>query len=82
MIYVPEGFAHGFRTLEPDTRIAYKVSGYYDHDADSGSLWNDPELAIDWRIAPESAIVSDKDRVLSRLSDMDSPFTYAAVSTA
>lgn len=75
-IYVPKGFAHGFRTLEPDTRIAYKVSDYYAPDADSGILWNDPALGIDWQISPDAAVVSDKDRSLPRLDDIESPFAY------
>lgn len=77
-LYVPRGFAHGFATLAPDTHVAYKVDGLYDRDSERGILWNDPDLAIDWGINAKAAVLSDKDQVLPRLKDFDSPFTFAA----
>ncbi len=73
-IYVPVGFAHGFCTLEPETEVVYKVDGYYAPDHDRGLLWNDPELAIDWPVAPEEAILSEKDRRHPRLADLEEYF--------
>jgi dTDP-4-dehydrorhamnose 3,5-epimerase len=75
-LLVPRGFAHGFCTLEPDTVVAYKVDAFYLPAADSGLLWNDPELAVDWPIAPGEAVLSDKDGKLGRFSDFKSPFVY------
>ncbi|HVX99180.1 MAG TPA: dTDP-4-dehydrorhamnose 3,5-epimerase [Pseudorhodoplanes sp.] len=77
-LYVPEGFAHGFCTLENDTLIAYKVSAYYDQASEGGVIWNDPDLRIEWPIAAEAARLSEKDRRLPRLADLTSPFGYAA----
>lgn len=76
-IMIPIGFAHGYLTLEPDTEVFYKVSNYYAPEYDSGLLWNDPDLAIDWRAPPDDVILSEKDGKLPLLRDLDSPFDYA-----
>ena len=68
MLYVPVGFAHGFVTREPDTEVAYKVTGYYAPDCDGGIAWNDPMLGIDWGVTADRATLSDKDRRLPTLS--------------
>jgi dTDP-4-dehydrorhamnose 3,5-epimerase len=75
-LFVPVGFGHAFVTLEPDTEVAYKVSDVYAADCDGGVAWDDPDLAIDWPLPPSGAVLSDKDKVLPRLADFDSPFTY------
>lgn len=74
MLYVPVGFAHGFATLEPDTEVAYKVSDTYAPDCDRGLAWDDPALGIAWGIAPEAAVLSDKDRRHPRLADLGQAF--------
>jgi dTDP-4-dehydrorhamnose 3,5-epimerase len=61
MAYVPEGFAHGFVALE-DSVFSYKCTNVYNKGAESGLLWNDPDLGIDWGI--ENPIVSEKDIIL------------------
>ena len=71
-LWVPRGFAHGFATLEPDTEVLYKVDAYYDREADTGILWNDPALGIDWPVA--DPILSEKDRGAPRLAEIDPPF--------
>ena len=60
-IFVPAGFAHGFVTLEPDTEVIYKVNALYSPQHERGIAWNDPALAIDWRIAAGEAILSARD---------------------
>ncbi|ADH87420.1 dTDP-4-dehydrorhamnose 3,5-epimerase [Ancylobacter novellus DSM 506] len=76
-LFMPHGFAHGFCTLEPDTLIAYKVDAPYSRPNDAGIAWDDPDLAIDWPVTTETAVLSDKDRVQPRLRDYASPFAYA-----
>ncbi|MFG1379712.1 dTDP-4-dehydrorhamnose 3,5-epimerase [Xanthobacter autotrophicus] len=75
-LFVPQGFAHGFCTLVPDTRVAYKVDALYNRASECGIIWNDPDLAIQWGFDGET-ILSDKDRILPRLKDFQSPFAYA-----
>jgi dTDP-4-dehydrorhamnose 3,5-epimerase len=62
MLWIPAGFGHGFLALTDVVGFAYKVTDYYSPQGERTILWNDPELAIPWPVAPESAIVSDKDR--------------------
>jgi dTDP-4-dehydrorhamnose 3,5-epimerase len=61
MLYVPEGFAHGYQTLVDETETFYLVSEFYEPQAERGVRWDDPLFAIDW---PKTAnrIMSDKDR--------------------
>ena len=60
-IFIPAGFAHGFCTLEIDTHVFYKVSAFYSPPNDFGVAWDDPDLGIDWPVAPSKAVLSDKD---------------------
>jgi dTDP-4-dehydrorhamnose 3,5-epimerase len=75
-LWIPVGFAHGFATLEPDTLIHYKVTAPYSAKDDGGLLWNDPEIGIDWPIKAEDAVLSEKDKVQPRLSDLPPVFHY------
>lgn len=59
MMYVPEGFAHGFITLQPDTEAIYMVSAFYSPTHERGLRWNDPRFNITWPRQPE--VLSDKD---------------------
>ncbi|HEX3954926.1 MAG TPA: dTDP-4-dehydrorhamnose 3,5-epimerase [Stellaceae bacterium] len=76
-LFIPEGFAHGFCTLEPNTELVYKVSNYYSAAHDRGLAWNDPALGIDWPIAEAEAITSDKDKRQPTLAESPAHFTYA-----
>jgi dTDP-4-dehydrorhamnose 3,5-epimerase len=80
-LLVPEGFAHGFVTRAPDTEVLYKVTAYYAPEHDRGVLWSDPDLGIDWGIAPEAARLSDKDRAQPRLREIDPPFACQTLRT-
>lgn len=75
-LFVPHGFAHGFCTLEPDTVVAYKVDAFYAAASDSGLIWNDPMLAIDWPVQTDQVVLSDKDLRLGGFADFKSPFRY------
>lgn len=73
-LFVPQGFAHGFCTLEPDTMVQYKVDAFYAPDADAGIYWADETLGITWPVAPDKAHLSPKDVALPRLGTIVSPF--------
>lgn len=60
MLYVPEGFAHGFLTLEDSTEVHYQISEFYASDHSSGFKWNDPAFAIIW--PAEVKVISERDR--------------------
>jgi dTDP-4-dehydrorhamnose 3,5-epimerase len=75
-ILIPEGFAHGFVTLEPDCELQYKVTDYYAPDCDASIRWDDPALSIDWKVDPSIIILSEKDQLAPLLSETDSGFVY------
>jgi dTDP-4-dehydrorhamnose 3,5-epimerase len=60
-LFVPEGFAHGYQTLVPDSEIVYQVSAAYAPQAEGGVRWDDPAFGIEWPDAG-NALLSDKDR--------------------
>jgi dTDP-4-dehydrorhamnose 3,5-epimerase len=64
-ILIPEGFAHGFQTLEDNSALIYHHTEYYTPNVDSGILYNDPALAINWPL--EISIISQKDTSYSLL---------------
>jgi dTDP-4-dehydrorhamnose 3,5-epimerase len=75
-LFVPEGFAHGFCILEPNTEVFYKVNRYYSAEHDRGMAWNDPALGIDWQIGEGEVLLSDKDRRQPLLAELPAHFRY------
>jgi dTDP-4-dehydrorhamnose 3,5-epimerase len=70
-LYIPQGCAHGFCTLLPNSIVAYKVDHVYTPQAEGGLLWNDPCLAIAWPVVGEPRVMSDKDRAWPRLERLE-----------
>lgn len=70
--YIPEGFAHGFATLEDDTIFSYKCTDVYNKDSEGSIIWNDKDLNIDWKI--KDPIISDKDKIATSFQNLKSPF--------
>ena len=68
-ILIPEGFAHGFCTLEPNTQVQYKVSAPYAPNHQGGIAWDDPALGIQWPVDHDKVLLSDRDRKHPALSD-------------
>lgn len=73
-LWIPPGFLHGFLALEDHTVFAYKVTGFYDKAGEVGVRWDDPDLRIDWPMATDQLIISDKDKQLPLLKEITSPF--------
>lgn len=71
-LFIPEGFAHGFLTLEDETIFLYKCTEFYNKESEATLMWNDPHLAIDWKT--ENPIVSEKDKTGIAFSNFNSPF--------
>lgn len=71
MLYIPVGFAHGFVALTETAVLAYKVSNDYCPEGERTILWNDPQLAIEWPVRAEEAIISEKDLRGSNFSDAE-----------
>lgn len=71
MLYISKGFAHGFLTLSDKAVVTYTCDGKYMMEYDSGILWDDSDIAIEWPLhRVDKIILSEKDKLLKRLSDM------------
>jgi dTDP-4-dehydrorhamnose 3,5-epimerase len=66
-LFIPKGFAHGFSVLSKTAHVIYKVDNYYNKNSESGFLYNDKTINIDWKIPKEDIIVSEKDLLLKNL---------------
>lgn len=68
-IFIPKGFLHGFVVLSETAEFFYKCDNYYNKASESGVVYNDPALAIDWIVPQDKLNLSEKDTVLSLLED-------------
>jgi dTDP-4-dehydrorhamnose 3,5-epimerase len=75
MLYVPQGFAHGFCVTSEESEVLYLATEEYAPECEAGVLWNDPQLGIAWPV--EKPRLSARDRAWPLLRDADSHFSYA-----
>ena len=78
LLYVPEGFEHGFCVISDEADVLYKVSNEYSKEHERSIIWNDPKLNIEWPI--KKPIISNKDNKLSLLENLDNDFVYGDTS--
>lgn len=77
-LWIPPSFAHGFCTLEPNTVMAYRVTGgYYSAECDKGLAWDDPAIGISWPDVADADTLSAKDRKQPLLADLPTYFTWS-----
>jgi dTDP-4-dehydrorhamnose 3,5-epimerase len=75
---IPAGFADGYLTLEAGCEVVYKATDYYDLAIEQDIAWEDPLLAIDWRLDGEAPILSGEDRRQPRLGDRPDVFALSS----
>jgi dTDP-4-dehydrorhamnose 3,5-epimerase len=73
-LLIPQGFAHGFSVLSEKAIVLYKTDDYYKKEAESGIVYNDPQLAIDWKLKSTEIKVSDRDLGLPLFSNSEYNF--------
>lgn len=73
-LLIPQGFAHGFSVISETAVVLYKCDQFYNKESEGGIRFDDPVLGIDWGMDLSSAIVSEKDLVLSNLANCNSQF--------
>ena len=73
-LFIPKGFAHGFIVLSKSSLVSYKVDNYYNPKSESGVIWNDPTLNIDWKMNKNKIVISEKDKKLLPLAKISIPF--------
>lgn len=79
MLFIPEGFAHGFLAISEEVDLIYKVTDYFIAEYDRGIIWKDPTINIYWPIKKygiKKPILSEKDKNLPKMNDINIPFNY------
>lgn len=75
-LFIPRGFAHGFKVVEGEALLQYKCDNYYAPECEGSIRWDDPTLAIDWQMDSTEAVVSARDRGARLLEECDELFDY------
>lgn len=74
--FIPRGFAHGFCVLSEEAIFQYKCDNYYAPQSEGAVRWDDPDLAIDWKMPAEDILLSDKDRMNPGLNELEDIFFF------
>lgn len=74
--FVPRGFAHGFAVLSEEAVFQYKCDNFYCKESEGSVAWNDPDLAIDWRIPSDKVLLSEKDKLSKNIREAEYLFDY------
>jgi dTDP-4-dehydrorhamnose 3,5-epimerase len=75
-LLIPQGFAHGFSVLSKNAIVFYKCDEFYSPENDTGIIYNDPKLNIDWQIPADQIILSDKDKLHPNFDSAKNNFVY------
>ena len=75
--FIPRGFAHGFAVLSDEAVFQYKCDNYYAPHSEGGVAWDDPDIAIAWKVPSDKIMLSEKDKVNPRLKDAAEIFDYS-----
>ena len=75
-LFIPRGFAHGFAVLSEEAVFQYKCDNFYCKESEGAIAWDDPQLAIDWRIPADSILLSEKDRHNRNIEEAEYLFDY------
>ncbi len=78
-LFLPEGFLHGFATIEPHSVVFYKCSALYAPEHERAVRFDDPELGIDWGMAQNAIVISERDSQAPFWRELDSPFVFEAL---
>ena len=74
--FVPRGFAHGFAVLSEEAVFQYKCDNFYCKESEGSVAWNDPDLAIDWRIPADKVLLSENDKLSKNIREAEYLFDY------
>lgn len=73
-LFLPKGMAHGFSVLSDEVMFQYKCDEYYHPEAEGAIAWDDPTLAINWRLPSDKVLLSEKDSHHPKFDEFTSPF--------
>lgn len=76
-LFIPPGFAHGFAVISAVADVLYKCDAYYNRESERGFHYDDPHFSIDWRVPADTAVVSEKDKLLPLFDTYAGEFTYS-----
>ena len=73
---VPKGFAHGYSVISEQAEVFYKCDAFYNKESEGGIMWNDPALNIDWKVPPDKAVISEKDKLQPLFQNCKNNFIF------